>query len=303
MIQFCYNDAITPINNKVKFSSLLADSILQYLQIKRKYPEQCMGIVTENNISQISVFKNELSLFDCISSLDKQIRAIGFRLFTKYPFEEVLLKINEKDLVQNQYSTIVNGIAYDAFNHKIVYDNSGILFTVPTHNDLEKDRIVFSENKTTEFENPNLFGRNGNTANILTHITKILQERLNGFDKFKVLFNKLHYKAKSKKEFESFPISVQESVITHLEKAKARMGNTDYFADGGLIKDVTPTKENEISIYELRLFDPLALRIYFYEKGENVYLGKISRKGAKKEQTNDILSSSSTIKELMLMSN
>lgn len=97
-------------------------------------------------------------------------------------------------------------------------------------------------------------------------------------------------------------MNCQNSIIADFSRAIDRNLDTRFSADGELIKDVTPDKEKSIKVYELRVFEPIAIRIYFYENGNEIYLAKIKRKPPKKSQSNDIKSSKSLIKELIKVS-
>lgn len=54
-----------------------------------------------------------------------------------------------------------------------------------------------------------------------------------------------------------------------------------------MIKDVSPDEnKKESKIYELRIFSPLALRVYFYVKESTVLLAQISYKADSNEYNN-----------------
>jgi putative component of toxin-antitoxin plasmid stabilization module len=66
-----------------------------------------------------------------------------------------------------------------------------------------------------------------------------------------------------------------------------------------LIKDVTPKKEKDIRVLELRVFDPVAYRVYFYEAPDTVYFGLVEKKPSEKVQNNQINTATSIIKQLV----
>ena len=64
---------------------------------------------------------------------------------------------------------------------------------------------------------------------------------------------------------------------------------------------MTPQTEKRIKVNELRIFSPVAIRMYFFETGTKVYLASINKKPQNKVQSGDILNALSIIKELIIL--
>ena len=90
------------------------------------------------------------------------------------------------------------------------------------------------------------------------------------------------------KEFKSAKVEVQKSIINNFAAAPDRKLKTPYFPDnreGGLIRDVTPDNNRKnAKVYELRVYRPEALRVYFYEFENTVFISSIGYKKDYKEE-------------------
>ncbi|MES2837018.1 MAG: hypothetical protein V4667_05810 [Bacteroidota bacterium] len=117
------------------------------------------------------------------------------------------------------------------------------------------------------------------------------------YEKLKVTLEKAFISSEFEKEFNTLTPQEQVSIIEDFEKAKARNLKTKYYPDTKIVKDVTPNKY-ECSVYELRVYLPTALRVYFTEHNNNVYVGKIGYKN-ENDQTADIKKAHDIINKLI----
>src|SRR5690606_3445190 len=66
------------------------------------------------------------------------------------------------------------------------------------------------------------------------------------------------------RDFFQFDVEVQKSIVDEFKKSKDRNLVTPFYPDTKLIKDVT--QDNfDYSILELRVYSPVAIRVYFNE--------------------------------------
>lgn len=77
----------------------------------------------------------------------------------------------------------------------------------------------------------------------------------------------------------------QKSIKEDFEKAVKRNLPTRFYPDTKIIKDVSVSKK--CTVYELRVYQPVALRVYFNEIGDTVYLASIEQK-SNPDQNEDI---------------
>lgn len=100
-----------------------------------------------------------------------------------------------------------------------------------------------------------------------------------------------------KKDFLQFKDLTQLAIIDDFVKAKNRGLKTPFSPDTKIISDVTNNKSHTVNIYELRVYTPIALRVYFNETNGVVKLASIEQK-SNPNQSNDINSAHRIIKEL-----
>jgi putative component of toxin-antitoxin plasmid stabilization module len=90
-----------------------------------------------------------------------------------------------------------------------------------------------------------------------------------------------------------------QSIINEFQKAKNRKLASAFFPDTKIIKDVTPEHGAKCNVYELRIYSPTAIRIYFCETDGKVFVTKIGYK-ADPDQNSDIKQSHSNLYKLIL---
>ncbi|MBI1307427.1 MAG: hypothetical protein GC181_12560 [Bacteroidetes bacterium] len=88
------------------------------------------------------------------------------------------------------------------------------------------------------------------------------------------------------KEFLNLSEECQEAIIDLFQRAKDRELVTPFYPDTKITKDVTQSKFKH-SVWELRVYSPVALRVYFHETSDKVYLIGIKFKSST-NQSHDI---------------
>jgi hypothetical protein len=106
------------------------------------------------------------------------------------------------------------------------------------------------------------------------------------FDKLKDILGSTVYNKNFVNNFSGFSSDVQISIIEEFKKAKRRKLMTPFFPDTKIIKDVTSNNHN-VKVMELRVYHPMAIRVYFNESAEVVYLASIEQK-SNPNQNDDI---------------
>jgi putative component of toxin-antitoxin plasmid stabilization module len=87
------------------------------------------------------------------------------------------------------------------------------------------------------------------------------------------------------KGYASLSSDAQKSIKEEFEKAANRNLATRFYPDTKIVKDVSVSKK--CTVYELRVYQPVALRVYFNEIGDTVYLASIEQK-SNPDQNEDI---------------
>lgn len=300
MFQFGFNDCkLDDIRNDL-LVKYLTQTLKHFNLTKNKFPSLIDGILTDRYPSKILLNNLDFTLADCINYLDREIKRIALVHFNKYPIDEYLEITDFNSLTENGYTISVNEKEYDAINIKLLQENDGILFSLAIHRDLEKNIINIKDAEKNVFEILNLFGQDSNTSFIEDFIKDDLIKRTNGFNKLIALVDDCFYCYRFKKDFENLNSVAQNFLLKEIEYAINRKAKTRFYPDDKLIKDVTPENEKAIKVFELRIYSPIALRMYFYESPTAIYFASIEGKPKKKVQDQDILNAVSIIKELMI---
>jgi putative component of toxin-antitoxin plasmid stabilization module len=104
-----------------------------------------------------------------------------------------------------------------------------------------------------------------------------IYHHLNNIEKLKRIIPNYNFYSSFEKEFTDLNVSIQDSIIDEFIKAKQRNLSTPFSPDTKIIKDVTqPNFKNKIM--ELRIYTPVAIRVYFNELGNKVNLISIEQK-------------------------
>jgi hypothetical protein len=119
---------------------------------------------------------------------------------------------------------------------------------------------------------------------------------LSNIDKLKEIVNNYKFSSSFEKEFKDLSVDVQKSIIDYFIKAKERNLVTPFGPDTKIIKDVTQSNF-QYKILELRVYTPVALRVYFNELNGFVNLISIEQK-SNTDQNEDIKKAYSKYKNM-----
>ena len=109
---------------------------------------------------------------------------------------------------------------------------------------------------------------------------------LSNIDKLKDIIPNYKFSSSFEKEFKDLSVDVQKSIIDDFIKARERNLATSFGPDTKIIKDVTQSNF-QYKILELRVYTPVALRVYFNELDGFVNLISIEQK-SNADQNEDI---------------
>lgn len=301
MFVFCFNDRIPQGYSDEIADICLINSLREYHKLTQQFPKEVNGIITSNTPTFVEVNQNS-SLHDCICRIaDHELKRYAYSVFLKFPVESHYVIHDEAELIDNKFFINIGGIKYNALYPFMASQNQGILFSLAVHDDICKNQLSIFKNDNKETDIDNLYGSKTNTEYITSVVQQSLYDKADNIDKLLMIIGENKISERFLKNFEHFPANVQRAVISHFADAKNRNLPTPFSADNDLIKDVTPPKEIKIKVFELRIFDPVACRVYFYETTDCVYLGSIENKPNKKTQSSHINTARSIIKELIAL--
>ena len=306
MYKFYFNDCLPLNKSEYEIISCFLKTLPEYKAIRTKHATEVDGIVTSKLTEHIILNKNNFTLKNCIERIPnekRELRQYAFAIFKKFPIDDHFTVKNEDDLIESDYFITIGGTNHEALNIKVVQENEGTLFSLALHDDLQKNNLKVNDKNENEYIVFNLFGETNNTDFIDKKIQELITDKLGNFEKLLSVIGNSSFSARFKDSFDKASIAMQETIVNHFTNAQNRNGITPFYADKSLIKDVTPKKETKIKVFELRIFDPVGYRIYFFEASNMVYLALAENKPNDKVQSSHIKTAVSIIKELIAFKN
>jgi hypothetical protein len=261
------------------------------------------SIITDKLPSEI-FFERGFTLLNIIQGIpDNELRTFAFAIFGRHYPINAFFDDSDEDLLSNMnnYRLTIANVTFDALNLAVVYQNEGFLFTPALSSDLTQHPLLI-RNIETDSLLPvnNLYGSSDNTNSIIQEIENLNLESKSLYDQLVDVLGSPKVSNQFPRDFKSLTVDDQKAIVYYFQQAKKRNGPSFFFPDGSLIKVVTPNNaKNPLS--ELRIFKPKALRVYFCEKNNAVYMASIGFKNAG-DQDNDIRTASSCIDRLILTS-
>lgn len=117
------------------------------------------------------------------------------------------------------------------------------------------------------------------------------------FEKLKTILGDCTFHADFEKDFENLAKDVQNSIIEGFLKAKNRNLLSPFYPDTKIIKDVTPSN-SQYKVLELRIYAPVAIRVYFNESNAKVSVASIEQK-SNPNQSDDIQKAAKILKNII----
>ncbi|WP_072545606.1 type II toxin-antitoxin system RelE/ParE family toxin [Mediterranea massiliensis] len=283
MVNFIFNDCI-PYNMSLNdYAGALHNTLLAYKEVNKEF-DSCV-VLAKNQDEQI--LSKTISLKQCILQIqDSSERIFALRLFNKYPIRTIFDEnSNAEWLVNNDFKVIVCNEEKDATNLALATRGNGMSFTLGVCEDLLKDQLELKgQDEICNIDN--LYGTQSNTEYIITRIrelnekSKSLLERVQDIIGCTVIIRDTF-----KDDFQKISMDKQYSIFDKFKTAAQRNILHPIKADEKIIKDVTPNNGKKGPMYELRIFSPAVLRVYFTQKDETIILIDL---GGKNSQNLDI---------------
>jgi hypothetical protein len=294
---FFNNEILPPYENMNDFVRLFSMTLHEYeALVSNERLNVSKGIITEKLPSETTL--GHFSLSEVIESLNnKDLRELAYAYFTKYPIDNHFKIDREEHFLEQNYTFTIEKNIYETLYLAYVSDYNGVIFTVPTHDLLRQNILTLKANDDTLIQVNNLYGNEENTQFIAHHLAELNKTQLSLFDRLLAELDNPVYPSSFKKSFLDLHISEQESIVELFIRAKERGLKTPFAPDTKIIKDVTPSNTKSGSVYELRVYSPTALRVYFQETSEKVYLATIEKK-SNPNQSRDIIKADNTIFKL-----
>ncbi len=283
MYTFFFNSELLPhCKNLTLFNIYFSQVLIAYNRlIDNEKLNIEKGIITEKMPTELSL--GEFSLAEAIDSLkEPTLRRIAYAYFIKHPIEN-FCSIQEELLEQNYYFFLDAEKSIKVLYLAQIAHQKGLLFTVAISDFLKRNQLkLVNENHSLFINNFYCEEKNSESKCNIDFIEAYLQNELfsnsNLLEKIKILIN-AQFSSKFEKEFESLSDDEKKSIFTLFERAKAIGLLSSVKYDDKIIKDVTPSNTKDgIKVYELRVYAPIALRVYFSVNSEKIFIASLEKK-------------------------
>ncbi len=285
MYTFFFNsELLLHCSNLTLFNTYFSQTLLAYKSLidddKLKVEK---NIITEKLPTELSL--GEFSLAQAINELtDPSLKRMAYNYFTKYPIENFCI-INE-DLLEKEYIFFIEQQEIKTLYLAQIASVQGLLFSIALHEELKDNdlKLLNKKDGNDVLSIKNLFCRKNqsqiehNAAFIKAYIETEIFKGMDLFEQLEQLLN-ARCSGKFKSEFEKLEKNERQSIIDLFARAKNENSTPNFLPDGNMVKDVTPDNvKDNIRIYELRVYSPTALRVYFYERTEKILVACLGKK-------------------------
>ena len=307
MHNFFFNHECLPtVEEKVGFTQLFETTLRAFDSLlSNQELNVSPGIITEKPPTEMGL-GNEFTLADVINGLDTQaMRTLAYKYFTRFPIDDCLVEGDGHEITETEMEEAdhffweTGGNEHSCFYLFLAERRNGLVFTVPILDTLAVHPLQI-RNKTEPpiiLQLPNLYSQEENTRLIKEELITRNRALMDLFSQLESILESPITSNRFKKDFSSLTIEEKQSVIENFERAKNRGLPSPFYPDTSLVKETTGT--NKCKVYELRIFEPTALRVYFLEHESRVFLGTIKKK-SNPDQNKDIKKAEDIIHKLML---
>jgi hypothetical protein len=280
------NECLNGVFTQNEFDISFKKTLEQFKEVVKK-PNVVKGIITEKLPSRLKLI-DSYTLLDAIENIeDKALKRLAFYYFQKYPIDNEI-NIEDESIFNKNYNIRLGDDIIETFYLPYISISKGFLFTLKLHDDLisHKLELVEGNDSSDKLIIDNLYGEVDNTIVINSIIDEVGKVKLSTLEKVKSIIDEVKSTKSFDRDFLKLSVIEQESILTLFETVKKENYLFPIKPDKDKIKEVTLDKTT-INIYELRVFNPKALRVYFSFHKEVLLIGLLGTKSSG-NQDNDI---------------
>lgn len=300
-VNFFFNhEALPPENDMHKQREAFLATLTEYDLLYTRNKEIVGKGVISNDLPSKLELRGGLKLGEIIDSIpNKDQKTLAYSYFIIYPIDDHINWEAYLQLVGDAYFHIGED-KYEAFYGYMISMEGGIAFTHALYEDLKKDKlIIFGGKDEDKALLLNLWGNKDNTAFIQQKIDELKANQLNGWELLEaILGDDFIFETSFKRAFLGLRRGEQDAIIQGFQKAKERNLQTPFSPSGDLISPCTG-KPKLPNVCELRIYDPVALRVYFREEYPRVYVASVYKKSTGR-QTEEIKEAQRIVNRLRL---
>lgn len=293
MNQFYLNDCLGVVHADCNILSEGLVSVIKAYKIllDKKKLRIREGWVLEKEASEMRLAG--IPLCDVVNNMtDRESRRLFYCFNTKYPIHRYFTQFDADELLTASYTFE----GEDAINIAIASKCNGCLLSLPVSESLQKDYLNI-EPSDSAYGSLNILNLHGGTLeNILSVERSILDrnyEVLSGLEKIKGLAPIVECTEQFERRFNGLTEDQRKYIFDRIDEARRNNILQPLRSNGTIIKRV------DTYVAELRIVNPVDIRVYFYEKDDALYFAKLALKSeyvGKNDQAYDIANS----KELIL---
>ncbi len=296
MNRFYLNECLGGIFTCQELADAFAKMVLAFASLSKKSSLHIhKGWVLEKEAGKIVL--GGVKLEEIIKNLpSREIKRLFYSYTLNYPVGVFFTVIDDDALLQANYTFEQE----DATNMVIVAKNGGTLLTLPVSDAVRKDELTV-KSEYPGFEDIKIANLHGDSSPNVKAIERILLRK--NYDKTPYGLSKLTYLAPNvvwsdvfQKRFENAPSEHIKSICKRWDEVLNNNMLQPLRTNGTMIEHVAE------HVSELRVVNPVDIRVYFHEHEDTVYLAKMALKSeyvASNAQNLDIKDAEKEIVQLM----
>lgn len=238
-----------------------------------------------------------VTLSEIIKQLpNREIKRLFYSYTLNYPIGEIFTEYDDDSLLRANYTFEQE----DATNIVIAGRNNGILLTLPVSDTVKKDDLTVKSGHP-DFEDVKVHNFHGGTSqNVIVTEKRLLRKNYDnasyGIGKLSCLAPHVIMSETFQKRFENAPSEHIRSIFERLDEILTNNMLQPLQCNGTMISHVAE------HVSELRVVNPVDIRIYFHECKDTIYFAKMSLKSeyvSSNAQNEDIKEAENIILRLM----
>lgn len=294
MYSFYLNECIIGTYCKAVLSQAMQELVITFKQLVEETDEQVskawLGYTSPDKMKFCNVPLKEI-----IEGMpNREVRKIYYSFQINHPVDNYVLGYDGLDLLEKEYTFL----GKEAINLAIISKGDEYVMSLSLCDKLRCNRLELIPNHKNYpiLYADNFWGGEANKKYIISSMLEKNYKRSSGLDRIKFLTDNVEWSQDFEDVFGEYSKTEQDYVLDRFNEARKNSILSPIQPEGNIIKKIREY------VFELRVVNPIDIRVYFYEKERNMYIDRIKKKSeysTKVEQTKDIDAAEKRIKEYL----